>query len=241
MKDMNWVISGTFAHRGLHNEGIPENTIEAFQNAFQNNFDIELDIQMTKDDKIVVFHDKNLKRLCDVDFILEDMDYDEIKEYTILNSKQTIPLLEEVLYLIPSKTHLLIEFKPTKRHKKIVHDFLLLMEKFNHTYAIHSFDPRIVIDFKKVRPDIIRGFITENFSFKEYGIKGKISGKLLVLRNMKPDFINYGIKDLPYKKLDRLKKKGMVVLSYTARTQEQLDFVRNRYDNAVFEHFIPKK
>ena len=58
---------------------------------------------------------------------------------------------------------------------------------------------------------------------------------------VKPDFINYHYEDLPTKKLDKLYKKGMCVISYTAKSQEALDFVRKRYDNAVFEQFIPNK
>lgn len=241
MKNTEWMLEGNFAHRGLHNEQYPENTKAAFENAFKNSFDIEMDIQLTSDNQIVVFHDKNMKRLCGVDEILEELSYEELQEYRVMNTNERIPLLQEVLSIIPNNVRLLIEFKPTKRHKLLVSSFLELMNDFEHTYAIHSFDPRVVRDFKDMAPKVIRGFISEKFSFKKYGLVGKISGYLLFNRRIKPDFINYGIKDMPYNKLDRLKKKGMIIFAYTARTQEQLDFVRNRYDNAVFERFIPKK
>ena len=57
----------------------------------------------------------------------------------------------------------------------------------------------------------------------------------------KPDFTNYEFEDLPRKRLDKLHKKGHMVLSYVARSEEDLAFVRDRYDNSVFEDFIPKK
>ena len=45
------------AHRGLTNENIKENTLEAFINAIENNYDgIELDLRLTKDKKIVCLH-----------------------------------------------------------------------------------------------------------------------------------------------------------------------------------------
>ena len=54
------------AHRGLTNENIKENTLEAFINAIENNYDgIELDIRLTKDKKIVVLHDKLINRTSD--------------------------------------------------------------------------------------------------------------------------------------------------------------------------------
>ena len=51
------------AHRGGSNSGI-ENTMEAFENAINMGFkSLETDIQITKDKKLVVFHDLKLDRL----------------------------------------------------------------------------------------------------------------------------------------------------------------------------------
>ena len=51
-----------YAHRGLFdNKKIVENTISAFKKALLDNFNIELDIRVTKDNKIIVFHDENIK------------------------------------------------------------------------------------------------------------------------------------------------------------------------------------
>ena len=49
-----------YAHRGLFdNKKIVENTISAFKKALLDNLNIELDIRVTKDNKIIVFHDFN--------------------------------------------------------------------------------------------------------------------------------------------------------------------------------------
>jgi glycerophosphoryl diester phosphodiesterase len=240
MKDTKWIIDGLFAHRGLHNDVYPENTLGAFKHAVEKNYDVECDIQLTSDEKIVVFHDKNLKRLCGVDKIVEECTYEELQKCRINKTNETIPLLSDMFNVLPQNTKLLIEFKPTKRHEKIVSMFLEYMKGIPNIYAIHSFDPRIILDFKLQAPDVIRGIISENFSLKEYGLKGKIAGNLLLNRKIKPDFINYGFKDLPRKQLDRLMKKGMIILSYTARSQSDLDFVRSKYHNAVFENFEAK-
>ena len=52
-------------HRGV--KGIKlENTLESIMEAVSLGFDMaEIDIQMTKDGKIIVFHDYDLKRLFD--------------------------------------------------------------------------------------------------------------------------------------------------------------------------------
>ena len=61
------------AHRGASVK-YPENTMAAFVGAKNLGADwIELDVQQTKDKKIVVSHDTNLKRVTGVDKEINDM------------------------------------------------------------------------------------------------------------------------------------------------------------------------
>jgi glycerophosphoryl diester phosphodiesterase len=241
MKDLSWIKTGYFAHRGLYNnKAIPENTIKAFEEAAKHGYDIELDIRETKDGNLVVFHDKNMHRLCGVNLKLKDYLYKEINHYKILETDQTIPLLKDVLKSIPTNVKLLIEFKPMTYPKLMVNKFMTLMRRFDHQYAIHSYDPRIVHAFKKLYPAVIRGQIAETFP-NEKGFKPFFLKRLFFNFWTKPDFINYRFEDLPRKQLDKLKSKGMVILSFSARSEEDLAFVKKHYDNAVFEHFYPKK
>ena len=56
-----------YAHRGLHGDGVPENSLEAFELACQAGFGIELDVQLSSDGEVVVFHDYTLNRMTGVD------------------------------------------------------------------------------------------------------------------------------------------------------------------------------
>lgn len=240
MRDVEWIKKGYFAHRGLHNEKYPENTLNAFQNAVNNDFGIELDIRMTLDKKIVVIHDNNLLRLTGVDINVDQVNYSNLVDLKIMNTDSKISLLSDVLLSLPESTELLIELKPSKTPKKLVKSFILLMSKFKHKYAIHSFDPRILIEFKRQDKDIIRGQISETFKDRT-GIWHFALKHLLFNGFTKPDFINYNFDDLPRKRLDRLHRKGMLIISFTARCEKDLSYVKNIYDNAVFENFIPQK
>ena len=55
-----------YAHRGLHDNATeaPENSMAAFRKAVEAGFGIELDVQITKDGRLVVFHDDTLTRMC---------------------------------------------------------------------------------------------------------------------------------------------------------------------------------
>ena len=67
-----------FAHRGLLNFA-PENTLLSFEIAKERGFkNIELDIVTTKDNKIVVFHDENLKRMFKIDRDVCKVNYEEL-------------------------------------------------------------------------------------------------------------------------------------------------------------------
>ncbi len=51
------------AHRGLHDGERPENSLPAFLAAVEHGYAIETDVRFTKDKKIVVFHDDDLRRM----------------------------------------------------------------------------------------------------------------------------------------------------------------------------------
>ena len=59
----SWLVQKRIAHRGLFEEGKPENSLAAFENAIANNYAIELDVRALKDGTIVVFHDDKLGRM----------------------------------------------------------------------------------------------------------------------------------------------------------------------------------
>ena len=244
MKDLTWIKESLIAHRGLHSKDktIPENSIAAISLAMEKGYGIELDINVLKDGTVVVFHDNNLKRLVGKDDFLNELNLEDLNGLKILNSEEKIPTLQEVLQLVNGKVPLLIELKPLGDNKLLCEKFIETISGYQGAFAIHSFNPYIIHWFKKNHPSIIRGQITEFFS---NDLKMKKLTKYLMKAMIfnvftKPDFINYGIQDLPNKYCDRVYKKGMCVISYASRNQEEFDMVKHNYDNSVFEFFIPK-
>ncbi|MEC9485216.1 MAG: glycerophosphodiester phosphodiesterase family protein [Candidatus Izemoplasma sp.] len=240
-KDMTWIKTGYFAHRGLYNDkDIPENSMAAFEEAIAHGYDIECDVRLTKDNRLVVFHDASLFRMTGKKAHVRTQTLSDIKRLTLLDTSERVRTLRDVLTSLPQDTSYLIELKPYRSARRLVNVFLKEIEGLKIRYAVHSFDPFVIYQFKKKVPNIIRGQIAETFP-------GKRGLMYFLLKHMafncisKPDFINYRFEDLPRKRLDRLKQKGIPILSFSARSEEDLTFVRNHYDNAVFEHFKPKK
>ena len=98
-------------HRGLAKKKFKENTISAFKYCFKKNYGIETDIHCTKDNKIICFHDFNLKNKFKINKKIKDSNYQEIKNIS-LKFYSEVPLLDDLLKLTRSKFRLMIELKP---------------------------------------------------------------------------------------------------------------------------------
>ena len=244
MKNLAWLKHDLIAHRGLHkaDQSIPENSITSFKEAMKLGYSIELDVNLLKDGQVVVFHDHQLNRLFQMDKTLDELTYEDIKDLTFENGDY-IPLLKEALDLVDGKVNLLIELKPHGNVVKLCENFMNIMKDYHGNFAVFSFHPKVVYYLKKHHPNVIRGQISEYFKDNDRMPKFMkfLMKRLFFNRFTKPDFISYGIYDMPNKYLDKNKKKGITIISYAARSQQDFDFVKSHYDNIVFEYFIPKK
>ncbi len=127
------------AHRGA-SVNSPENTMASFIRAKELGADwIELDVQQTKDGKIIVIHDTNLKRTTGVNKNTWEVTYDDIKELDAgshLDKKfknERIPLLEEVVkWAKENNMRLNIELKPTGYEKDFEKNVVDIVKKYNY-------------------------------------------------------------------------------------------------------------
>ena len=106
------VLKGAFiAHRGLHDDKRPENSLSAFRAAAEAGYIIENDIHLTADGEVVVFHDDTLTRMCGVEGRIEEMTLAQLKALRLRDSDEEIPTLQECLDVVDGRVPLLIEFK----------------------------------------------------------------------------------------------------------------------------------
>ena len=245
MKDLTWIRENLIAHRGLHSKDgtIPENSYLAYRKALEKGYSIELDVNVLKDGTVMAFHDLSFKRLCNDPRVLAEATYEDIKDLTLLSTDQKVIRFEEALKLVNGDVPLLIELKPFGNVNLLCASLMKSLENYQGRYAVFSFQPQVVRWFKKHHPEVIRGQISEYFSDnKNMNFIMKYLLKIMFFNRFnKPDFISYGIHDLPNKYLDKFMKKGITIISYAARTQSEFDLVKSHYHNTVFEFFEPKK
>ncbi|HOD39580.1 MAG TPA: glycerophosphodiester phosphodiesterase family protein [Candidatus Wallbacteria bacterium] len=98
----------------------PENTISSIKKALESGVDgVEIDVHLTKDGKIAVIHDKDTRRISGgaADLKVAETGWEELKKIDAGSFKsaafagEKIPLLEEVLAIIPADKKLFIEVK----------------------------------------------------------------------------------------------------------------------------------
>jgi glycerophosphoryl diester phosphodiesterase len=98
----------------------PENTIRSFRKALEIGVDaVELDVRKTKDNKLVVIHDADVKRTTDGKGLVSELTLTEIKAFSTEKGEK-IPTLEEVLDFLDKKVKILIELKEVGVERQVL-------------------------------------------------------------------------------------------------------------------------
>lgn len=180
----------TIAHRGYVAKGV-ENSIEALEGAAEVGADyVEFDIILTKDNKFVVMHDFNLKRLVGLNKRVQDMNFDEVVGLTIKQGDFTskIPSLEEFVNKAKElNMNLVIELKPHGAEPPNYIDILIdeVKRLKLENYKFMSLNSKVMEELETKVPNLETGyviplqfgnfhhsnvdfFVIEDFSYRDY-------------------------------------------------------------------------
>ncbi len=228
-----------YAHRGLHQPGAPENSMKAFELAVEGGYGVELDVQYTKDHKIVVFHDANLKRMCGVDKRVRDCTFEELQQYKLADTEERIPLFEDVLKTL-KKTTLICEIKNHNgnRNNRLCRETFELLQGYEGKFCIESFSPFLVGWFRNNHPEVIRGQLS--CSMKDEGSLGYIArlalSQLFINCISRPDFIAYRHTDYRQPGFALCAKVYRpLLIAWTARGEKEQAESFKRFDAVIFE------
>jgi glycerophosphoryl diester phosphodiesterase len=104
------------AHRGASYLA-PENTMASVKIGWEKDADVEVDVYLTKDNKIVVIHDKTTKRTAVTDINVAETTSEELRKLDVGSFKseeyagEQIPFLADIVETIPPGQKLFIEIK----------------------------------------------------------------------------------------------------------------------------------
>ena len=226
---MNWLNKLPIAHRGLHNNAnnIYENTKESFLAAVNENYAIECDVVLSKDHEVVVFHDENLKRLCNLDKDVSSLTINELRNLKIYESNSNIISLDEMLHIVSAHVPIIIEIKG-KFTPFIEERIQEIIRSYKGPIALKTFNLKSVEWLIKFLPYVYKGLVidsnTNNFE---------------AILDLNIDFVSCDIEYIESNLVDRVKKKGLPIITWTVDNEDKKKKANLIADNIIFENIRP--
>ena len=237
-KAKNPVLLCEYAHRGLHGDGVPENSLVAFDLACREGYGIELDVQLSRDGEVVVFHDATLTRMTGVGKKVCELDSDELSQLSLGDTDSKIPTLSEVLRQVDGRVPLLVEMKGENTSTALVPRLACILREYTGPYCIESFNPLLIHEMKKHLPDAYYGQLyTDVCRDKKKRSALNIALTLMATNCLsRPDFISYNKRDrhtLPVILTTKLFRARKFV--WTVKGEDEISLARKYKELAIFE------
>lgn len=233
-----------YAHRGLHGAGCPENSMASFRAALEAGYGIEMDVHLLADGGLGVIHDSKLQRTTGQPGRVEELTTEQLKDYRLEGTEQTIPTFRQVLELFAGKAPMIVEIKSEgDNYAQVTEAVCRELENYHGVYCLESFDPRCIRWLRKNRPELIRGQLSADFmKDKKYPWILRF-GQTYLLANFltRPDFVAYDyssrkcISNVLWQKF-----WGLQGVSWTIKGQEELEVAMKDKCLPIFEGFLPK-
>ena len=234
-----------YAHRGLHGEGVPENSMAAFKAALDGGFGIEFDVHLLADGNLAVIHDSLLNRTTGQAGRIEDLTTEDLKNYPLEGTEETIPTFAQLLELYNGKAPLIVELKPVDgNHAQLTETACKMLDAYPGPYCLESFDTRCIQWLKKHRPELIRGQLAYDYVSSKEDMPDIL--KFVLKHNLLnftcvPDFVAYRYCDRKKTLSNDLCRKLWKAqgVSWTLKTKEEYDTAVSEGWLPIFEGFLP--
>jgi glycerophosphoryl diester phosphodiesterase len=183
-----------------------ENTLESFRKAIDLGVNaIELDVRQSKDAKLVIIHDDNLKKVFGLDLRVDMATLKELKQVT----GNRVPTFDEALCFIDRKVDkILVELKETG-HEKMVID-LIRKEKLQDRVIIVSFHEETLSHIRKLCREIKTGLIYTKFK-----------NPVETAQRLNAQYLVPLYKFIHTKDVEKSHKNNLLVIVWTINTEEE--------------------
>lgn len=155
------------AHRGSNRKS-QENSKAAFDIAIEEKADrIECDLQITKDQRIVIFHNEAIKINNSI-VRIDQLNYLEAKEYIQLQCNYNLLTVEEVLEKYLPLIELNIEIKPSNPLLAQQLTPLIKQHQLREKIIVSSFQEQPLLYFRDHAPNIKRACLIDHSTLKQW-------------------------------------------------------------------------
>jgi glycerophosphoryl diester phosphodiesterase len=235
-----WLVEVPLAHRGLHDDARPENSLAAFEAAATVGYGVELDVHLSSDGHPVIIHDAKLSRVAGIDRAVGGLTADELGRVRLLGSEQGIPRLTEALEVLRD-VPVMVEIKSNRLRAGALEPAIAeVLDGHAGPTCVASFNPVVLRWFRRNRPDMVRVLTAtaENLN----GFAAPLLRRFADLRDLPsvaPAAVSYDVLGLPRPAVDAWRADGGAVVTWTVDDEATLEVARNHADNIIFEHIRP--
>jgi glycerophosphoryl diester phosphodiesterase len=225
---LDWLTARPIAHRGLHDAkaGVIENTATAFEAAIAGNYGIETDLQISADGEAMVHHDDALGRLTEGCGALAAMSAAAIQTVRFKATGDRILTLGELCGLVAGRATLLLELKSRfDGDLRLARRAAQVLATYSGPVAVMSFDWAPVDAIRRMAPSLTRGIVAER--------------DLLASMRARPQFVAYGVRELPALAPLAARLCGLPLLTWTVRSDTERHRAARWADQMIFEGFRP--
>ena len=216
--------------------------LPAFRLAVESGYGAELDVQMTRDGRVVVLHDDDLKRACGREGSVCDFTLEELQSFPLFGTEERIPLFSDVLKIFNGRQPLIVELKfAAPNVRELCAAVREMLAEYGGPACVESFHPDVVRYFRLNDPDRLRGQLSQAACFwkgKLPSWQGFVFSRLLLNFRSRPQFIAYGIGPKPWP-VRLCEAFGTMKVCWTAREEELHNQRMTENDAVIFEGYRP--
>lgn len=232
-----WLHEVPLAHRGLHGDGVPENSIAAFEAAAAAGVGVELDVQRSRDGVPVVIHDRDLVRLGGRPELVADMDATDLAAVRLGEGDAGIPRLADALAVL-GDVPVMVEVKNVAPRATLLEPAVAaLLTAHPGPVCVASFNPRSLAWFRRLAPDLPRAQTAG--PLVDVPMPAPLRWSLRTLRWLRaaqPCAVSYDLSGLDHSAVRAYRAAGGTVIAWTVTSGPELARARRYADNIVFEH-----
>ncbi len=224
-----------FAHRGLWSpDGLPENSLAAFDAACAEGYGVELDVRLSADGDAVVFHDDSLNRMTDRDGLLGQFGTAELTSIFLLGSRESIPTLAQALAVVAGRTPVLVELKtPIGQEGPLEHRVAQLLSAYSGPAAAIGFNPAALAAVARAAPRTPRGLnIAPRVDENARHVEGRSDDLYASVAIARPHFLG-----LHQSLLNGPRPHHLPIVGWTIRSPAERQAVQGACDTVMFEGF----
>jgi glycerophosphoryl diester phosphodiesterase len=237
--DLDFLFERPIAHRGFHDGGArPENSMAAFGAAADADYAIELDVRLSRDGRVIVFHDALLDRLTPERGNLAERDEAELTRIPLMGTTETIPLLVDVLEAVEGRVPLLVEIKNENPVAGLLEQAVCdWLSDYEGPAAVQSFNPATIRAVAEHAPELPRGFLFSPLS-PALPWSVALSAIRYLQKSPRIDFGGCDVRGLPWDPVPALQGK-LPLLGWTVTSADVERDAREWVQNVIFEGYRP--